>query len=304
MKPPPSTEERIWAILSHLSALAFGMGILLPILGWSEQRQKSKYASFQCLQALGYQSLGYTVWLLSYLLVLIGASVLVIVMSFRAEASPQDFDPFAGPLTAIIYLLAFGCLAVYVLLPVIASMACALGRDFRYPILGNRLAHYLAYQGYKSNDETTSLESDHEFRWVAAMGHFSVIIALWGLIAPVTAWIVQGRDNSYLKFQAVQTTLYQVFVTLLYVAAGVVYLAAITLLFVMFGLGGESLLDSSAGMAGLLLFFVTLLIAALIMLVVPLFHILGQWAGYRTLKGDEYQYPIIGRMVEKWMAKS
>ena len=64
MKIIPSTEERVWAVLSHLSALAFGMGLLLPVIGWSEQRRKSNYVSFQCLQALGYQSLGYTVWVL------------------------------------------------------------------------------------------------------------------------------------------------------------------------------------------------------------------------------------------------
>src|SRR4026208_365280 len=72
-----STEDRIWAVISHLSAIAFGMGILLPIIGWSEQRRKSNYTSFQCLQALGYQSLGYTIWFLIYLLV---AFVLVIIM--------------------------------------------------------------------------------------------------------------------------------------------------------------------------------------------------------------------------------
>src|SRR5215216_3528303 len=72
MNTLPTTEERIWAVISHLSAIAFGMGILLPIIGWSEQRRKSKYASFQCLQALGYQSLGSNIWLLSYLVVFIG----------------------------------------------------------------------------------------------------------------------------------------------------------------------------------------------------------------------------------------
>ena len=37
MKPVPTNEDRIWAVISHLSAIAFGMGILLPIIGWSEQ---------------------------------------------------------------------------------------------------------------------------------------------------------------------------------------------------------------------------------------------------------------------------
>jgi hypothetical protein len=28
---------------------------------------------------------------------------------------------------------------------------------------------------------------------------------------------------------------------------------------------------------------------------------LGQWAGYRVLKGDDYHYPLVGRLAEKWM---
>jgi uncharacterized Tic20 family protein len=300
MNTPLTTEERFWAVLSHLSSLAFGLGILLPILGWSEGRRKSKYISFHCLQALGYQSLGYTVWLLAYLLILIIVMGLVIVMSFRAEASGQAFDPLDGSLMALTVASVSGFLILYSVLPVIAAIACAFGRDYRYPILGHRLAAYLDYDG---SDEAHSLNADHEERWVAAMGHFSVIIALWGLLAPLSAWILQGRQSPFLKFQAVQTTVYQAFVNLLYVVAGVFYGIGVIIVFSVLGLEGNADIISSAGMAGLMLFFVTLLLAALIILAVPLFHILGQWAGYRVLKGEDYRYPLIGRLVDRWMAK-
>jgi len=36
---------------------------------------------------------------------------------------------------------------------------------------------------------------------------------------------------------------------------------------------------------------------------VPFLHILGQWAGYRVLKGDDYRYPIVGKQVEKWISR-
>src|SRR6266508_6184710 len=115
MNSTPTTEDRVWAVLSHLSALAFGMGILLPGIGWSEQRRKSKYASFQCLQALGYQSLGYTAWLLSYLVVFIGILIVIIVVSFRAEKNGQAFDPFAGSTTVFMFIVILGFLALYML---------------------------------------------------------------------------------------------------------------------------------------------------------------------------------------------
>jgi uncharacterized Tic20 family protein len=301
MNPSPTSEERVWAVLSHLSAVGFGMGLFLPILGWSEQRRKSKYASFQCLQALGYQSLGYTVWLLAYLLIVLAAMVLMIITSFRAEASGQAIDPLEGPAVALLSISAFGFLAFYALLPIVAAVACALGRDYRYPVLGNRLASYL---GYEHTAEADSLNEANEERWVASMGHFSVIIALWGLLAPLTTWVLQGRHSAFLKFQSIQTIIFQAFVTLLYGLAGIFYVVGVVVVFAVIGLEGNPNLGSSAGMAGLILFFVTLLITALIMLSVPFLHILGQYAGYRLLKGENYRYPLLGRLVERGIAKA
>jgi uncharacterized Tic20 family protein len=304
MNTTPTTEERVWAVLSHLSALAFGMGILLPVIGWSEQRHKSEYASFQCLQALGYQSLGYTIWLLSYILIMILFVFVLFLVIGVAEANGAQTDAMSGIWSGIFVLFALGSFAIYMLFPILAAIACALGRDFRYPILGNRLAKYLGYDPGKTNDEAMWLIGEHEDRWTAAMGHFSVIIALWGLIAPATTWILQGRQSAFLKFQSVQTTLYQAVVNIIYLGAGVVYFLGIIILFAMMGLGGDPNLDSPAGIAGMVTFFISLIIAALIMLLLPLFHILGQWAGYRVLKGDNFSYPLIGRLVENWMAKS
>src|SRR5918994_1070377 len=124
MKPVPTNEDRIWAVIAHLSAIAFGMGILLPVIGWSEQRRKSNFASFQCLQALGYQSLGYTVWFLIYLLV---AVVLVLIMfialSMAAEENVQ-LDQFMLGWMSFLIVFIFGMLAAYLLLPVIAAVSC------------------------------------------------------------------------------------------------------------------------------------------------------------------------------------
>lgn len=294
-----STEERFWSVLAHISALAFGMGILLPVVGWAEQRRKSKYASFQCLQALGYQSLGYTFWLLSYFLVFMGIMIAVIVMSYRAEMNAQPYDPFAGPLTTWISVITFGSLAIYMILPVVAAVACATGREFYYPLMGQRLAKYL---GYEKTDTTSEwLIEEQEDRWVVAMGHFSVIVALWGLLAPLTTWVLQGKRNFFLKYQSVQTTLYQAGVTLLFFSGVFILLVIVATLPFTIWSNTSANADPSAGMAGLIFIFILMIIALIIFLVVPLFHILGQWAGYRVLKGDNYRYPIVGRIVERWI---
>jgi uncharacterized Tic20 family protein len=304
MNSSPTPEERIWAVISHISALAFGMGLVLPIIGWSEQRNKSKYATFQCLQALGYQSLGYTLWLLSYLVLAILFMVLVVLESFLAENNGSSSGTLGFVEGSIFLFFFFGLFAVYMLLPVVAAVACAFGRNFRYPLVGTRLARYLGYGPGPGTDGTAPLNDEHQERWVAAMGHFSVILLFWGVLAPLTTWILQRKQNTFLRFQSAQTSIYQVFVNLLYLGATFLSFAGMLPFAFWFILDGSS--DSSAPgfMLGLVLLLLSLLIAFVTLFVIPLFHILGQWAGYRVLKGDNYRYPILGKLVEKRLAKS
>jgi len=295
MTNPPTTEERVWAVLSHLSAIAFGMGILLPVIGWSEQRRKSRYASFQCLQALGYQSLGYTIWILFTLVVLAFSFIAAIASIANAENLQNEVMSVVIAHT----LLMFGLIGVYFALPVMAAVACALGKDFRYPIMGQRLARYL---GYDANSDEWLIE-DHEDRWVAAMGHFSIIISLWGMLAPLTAWILQSKRSLFLKFQSIQALVYQAGVTLLFFGAGIIYMFGFFVFAVMTSFGENAALNSSAGIGGLVILFGSMLVGMGLVLVIPLFHVMGQWAGYRVLKGDDYRYPVVGKLVEKWFTK-
>ena len=299
MTPSPTTEERIWAVISHLSSLAFGMGIVIPIVGWSEKRRKSEYVAFQCLQSLGYQSLGYTIWLLSYIVLVI---LLTVIFAFASSSMANNSDAIL-PWTLIFLFLVFGLFGVYLLFPVIAAIACAFGKDYRYPVLGRRLAKYLGYGLSDESGEPAPLNNEHEDRWVAAMGHFSVLILLWGLLAPAATWLLQGRQNAFLKFQSIQTTIYQVAVNIFYLGAIMLSLLGTIPLFALTGLEGSPNTTSPAAMVGLILFLLSMLVALLILLVIPLFHILGQWAGYRVLKGDNYRYPIIGKLVEKRLIK-
>ena len=299
-----TTEDRIWAVLSHLSVLSFGMGILLPIVGWSDQRRKSNYASFQCLQALGYQSVGFPVWVLSYLVIIILGSIILLVILRPDGGVGESSGALRHPGIIAFLILVFGPFAIYLVLPVIAAIACALGRDFRYPILGGRLAGYLGYEPIQKSEEQVWLNEEREIRWVAAMGHFSILIPLWGMLAPLTAWIVQGKHNFFLKFQSIQTLLYQGITTILYFVGGFMYLFGFLLLIV--GIGGIGGLDlnSSRGIVSLVAFGVSLLISFALILLVPLLHILGQWAGYRVLKGDDYRYPALGRLIDNWISKN
>ena len=302
MNTSATTEERLWAVLSHLSSLAFGMGILLPIIGWSDQRRKSNYSSFQSLQALGYQSLGFTVWILSYLVIIVLATILLLITLRPGVESGQNANVSLNPRMIFFFIIIFGFFAIYFLLPIIAAVACAFGKDFRYPIMGNRLARYLAYDPIQKSDEQVRLNDDHEFRWVAAMGHFSILIMLWGMLAPLTTWIVYGPRSLFLRFQSIQTLVYQAATTTLLFTGGFIYLFGFLLLVAATGIMGETNFNSPGGIFGIIVFGLSLLISFVLILLVPFLHILGQWAGYRVLKGHDYHYPWIGNLVQRWIA--
>jgi uncharacterized Tic20 family protein len=290
-----TTEDRIWAVLAHLSALVTGVGLPLPVVGWAEQRRKSKYASFQCLQALGYQSLGYTVWILFTILIILIIIIGLIGAMSIGEQNHSSTGVISAVFMNVIFVVMLALIGLYFSLPIVGAVACALGREFRYPLLGNRLAEYLDY----GSDREGWLDEDHEDRWVAAMGHFTVIIALWGMLAPLTAWIMQGKRSDWLKFQSMQTIVFQAFVVLLSFAAGAVYLFGFIVFIVTVGLGEAGAVDSQGGMAGPVVLILSMLMAVLFVLFVPLFHILGQWAGYRVLKGDNYLYPALGKFIAR-----
>jgi len=303
MDNPPSTEERIWAVLSHLSAITLGVGILMPVIGWSEQRRKSNFASFQSLQALGYQSLGYTIWILVTLVIVVIQSFFTFSKLLTVTESGADFERLTALAVGEHSLVISGLIGLYVLLPILAAISCALGKDFRYPILGNRLARYLGYDPITHAEEQNWLVEEHEDHWVAAMGHFSVIVLLWGMLIPLMVWILQSKRSAFLKFQSVQTLIYQGGTLLLYFGAGIVYLFGFLVFVATAGINGNADMNSSMGI-GLVVFAISMLITFAIVLIVPLLHILGQWAGYRVLKGDDYCYPIIGRLVENRMMKT
>ena len=297
MKNSPSTEERIWAVIAHLSAIAMGMGLLLPVIGWSEQRRKSNYASFQCLQALGYQSLGYTIWILVTLVVVVFTSITAVVGIANIENIQSEM---MGIMIAHTTLM-FGLIGIYFALPIVGAVACAFGKDFRYPFMGKRLAGYLEYG---TSIEQEWLNEDHEDRWVTAMGHFSVIIMLWGMLVPLTAWILQAKRSLFVRFQTIQTLVFQVSVTLLFFGGMFLYVAGAFALLATIGISGDASLDTTTGMIGIVAFLVLMLIVVVIILIVPLFHIMGQWAGYRVLKGEDYRYPVIGKLIERRLAKT
>lgn len=286
----PSSEDRFLSALAHLTALGFGNLNFVPTILWSENRKKSAALRFQVLQAFGYQTLGYTLWAIGVLLLVVLFYLGLLLVSLIVPQATQNETVITVFSLAIVVIL-FGTMGLYLLIPVIGAVLCGLGKDFRYPWLGNRLARAL---GYDPHNPAAPLNADFEERFAAAMGHFSVILPIWGLLAPAWLWITHKSHSSWLKFQSAQTTLYQIFVNVIYFGSSFGSLLAGIAIAIFFGVTSDGSEWS---------FVVGLLAAAFLMsctmLILPLFHILGQWAGLQTLLGRDFKYPLLGRWMEK-----
>lgn len=288
----PSSQDRLLAVIAHLAALAFGSGVIVPAALWSENRRKSAYVRFQTLQAFGYQSLGYTLWLLTMLLLLVLFYIALVVIALLVPDSAQNETVITVFSIAIVVMM-FGSMGLYLLVPLIGAVLCGLGKDFRYPLLGGRLARSL---GYDNSNPDALLDSAFEERFAAAMGHFAVILPIWGMLAPAWLWISHKSHSPWLKFQSAQTTIYQLIVNVLYFG--------LTFASIFIGFGSMALfaltvdLGEWTAVAGLMVMTCLLGCTGLI---VPLFHILGQWAGLQTLRGRDFKYPLLGGWVAKWI---
>ena len=272
-------QEKTAAALCHFSGLVIATGLFIPAIIWAENRGKSRYVAYHAMQAYGYQSLGYTLWMLLYLLfftlVLIGLTIVGLL-----GANAGNNDTILALISFLLMSVGLGLIGLYALFPVIAGVSCLLGRDYHYPLLGSRFATFLAA------DEDVNAE-----KWLASMGHFSVIIPLWGLIAPAYLWLTQ--PEGFLKRQSAQTTLYQLWVNFLYILTAIV-----SGIFVAVGIVIVSA-SSQVDISSLVVLLAFTCLLAVFVLVVPLFHILGQWAGIQVLRGVNYQYPVIHRFIKK-----
>lgn len=292
----PTSSERALAALAHLAGLVHGLGIPLPAYIWSERRKDSPYLSFQALQAYAYQSLGYTVWVLIALgLAVLGLFGLVAVDSFAPIQQPiiQDLLSKAGFLLSAFF-------GIYNLLAVIAAIACALGWDFRYPLIGRWLTRYLSRA--PASPASPALEQDQRF--AIAMGHFAVIFPFTGLLGPLVLWIIQGKNSPALRAQSIQTVIYQAIGSVFYTASHTLPLLMIFPLFLglfSFGNGPEATLFNPFT---IILAFFGLCLLSLALLLGPLYHIFGQWAGLQTLLGRDFNYPLIQRFLANWEKSS
>lgn len=299
-----TSDEKITAALVHGSIFLVFLGPIVPILVWASQRKKSKYVSFHALQAMSYQVLMFWLWII--LMPLIAILIVLLTFPFAAllmrDSNNEAFIPLV--LQLIIFLTMFGSMALFFLVGMIGAVYCVLGRDFRYPLIGKWLAQYLSYDV----NSDALLDETHEENLVAAIGHATAILQLWGIITPLVVWFTQKERSARLRFQSLQAAIYQGIAFVAYMLGMVIYMVFLFgMMFLLFTAGVLSKSNEIQGPAAaiLLAFFgMMILFWFVFLLFLPIYYVLAGIGSVRVIRGHHFRYPILGKILERRLERS
>ena len=133
-----SSDERLMAFTAHASVVVFGPGILVGVLIWLTQKEKSLFAARQGLQAAIYQLLGMIVTMVLWIV----WGIFYALTWIPLVQNPEQFEDAPPPIfwiglaSMVVPLLLMLAWSLYGLWGALQSMR---GRNFRYVIIGNRL---------------------------------------------------------------------------------------------------------------------------------------------------------------------
>lgn len=144
----PDQNDKIMAALAHVSALLPLMGVIAPIIIWATQKDKSEYVAFQALQAITYQLLMILAWFVGMVCYMLSFFATFLTIPFAGGNG--EGDPSTAPIFMVGFLvpfIIFGAIfiggALFIIYGIIGAVLTFQGKDFRYIIIGNRLANYL-----------------------------------------------------------------------------------------------------------------------------------------------------------------
>ena len=298
----PTSDEKVFAALAHASVILSFFGPIGATIVWVFQRNKSKYVRYHALQAMGYQALTFWAWFISVFVFafgVIGISFITTFLTSESSVLPPEAIFFIQP---IIMLIIFGMWGLMFLIGFIGAVFCMLGKDFNYPILGNWLQRKM-FNAHNMEEETNKWED----YWVGGVCHATAILQIWGMITPFVVWFSQKDRSPRLKFQALQAAIYQLVTTVAYMVsyAGFffIYLFFIGAI-VMGGISTDPTQEVSPAIGILLIIMIAvfMLIWLAWMVLYPAYFILAGIATIRTMRGHDFKYPILGKILLKRMS--
>lgn len=134
----PTSDERLLALLSHLSV--FMGGIILPLIIWATQKDKSKFVRFHSLQAIFYQLAlaGIIILFVIVLLIILFASGIGLgALENSGAGGGKDLPAFFIVLMIIFYGGIFLMVIAGMGYSIYVALKSFKGELIRIPVIGN-----------------------------------------------------------------------------------------------------------------------------------------------------------------------
>lgn len=295
----PTSDEKVLAALAHASVFLSFLSPIGATLVWVFQRAKSKYVRYHALQAMGYQTLAYWVWFIGIFILPFGIVGLNLAIALVAGESSLSSPKAIFLIQPMFILGIFGMWGLIFLYGFTGAIFCVLGKDFRYPVIGKWLKHRV----FNDKNSEEDIETWENY-WVGGICHAAAIFQFWGVTMPFIVWLTQKGRSSRLKFQSLQAAIYQLLATVAYFVSYAGFILAYIFMIAIIVIGGFSTSSAQEVPPAFgMVFIIAMLVVALVwlawMVLYPLYFILAGVATIRTMRGHDFKYPILGRIVAK-----
>ena len=138
MKLETLSDERLMAAIAHGSVVVTGPGIVVGVLIWLTQKEKSPYAAAQAMQAAVYQLLG----TIAVVALWIAYSIFVTIACIPIFQNPAQYENTLPPLfwpSMASMVIPFAVMVVWWLYGLWGALQCWRGEEFRYAFIGKRI---------------------------------------------------------------------------------------------------------------------------------------------------------------------
>ena len=143
----PTSDERLLAALAHF------FGLVVALIIWATQKDKSRFVRFQAMQAVAFDAVLFVVFFLVVgctMITMFGGAFLGLAGAAAAAADETAAGGILGVLFSLSFLLPFAgtCLMFFLALGALAGRGVAAvnayqGRNYRHPWLGDRVEKML-----------------------------------------------------------------------------------------------------------------------------------------------------------------
>lgn len=129
----PDSNEKILALFSHLSI--FLGGIVLPIIFWATNKDKSRFVKFHALQAI-YFHISYIAVIIAVVIIMVLIGISMGILSAGTFAAGKDGSFFIIIAMIVLYGLIFASVFAFIGYGIYVGVKSYKGELRRYPIIG------------------------------------------------------------------------------------------------------------------------------------------------------------------------